>query len=402
MSQRVKASLPDPEPEKPANGWRFPVSAPFIPPKAKQSVVDAIDAGLISSATTPVRNFENELKKLFGVPTAKACSSGYSGLFLCLKAAGISSGDEVIVPALTMIAVANAVMDVGATPVVIDVTPGKYNPTADQYRAQINDKTRAAIVCHTYGIPADLEPIRAVCDERRIVLIEDIAEAIGTTYKGQLVGKAGDMAAASLYANKLITSGDGGFVISKHACWPPAIWPLNGGGDHVVNLQENLHSLTNHGFVPEYHFMHLHQSGNYKMSGLEAAFVTPAVECVPEVAKKRVVIAGWYREFLDRIPGLKLMPKSEFGPDTPWVFGVEVESKQKRASLRAALAKSGIETRDYFLPLHLQPPMQSPGLEPLSLPNAEKLGQVGFYLPTYHSLEKSDVQFICESLRGAV
>ncbi|XP_065837508.1 GDP-perosamine synthase-like [Oscarella lobularis] len=396
LPQKVKDSLPYLEPEKPTSAWRYPVSTPYIHPHAKASVVEAIENGLISSATKPVRNFEEKLKSLFELPTAKACSSGYTGLLLCLKAANIGPNDEVIVPALTMIAVANAVIDVGAKLVIADVAAeGDYNPSVEQYRERLSSRTRAIVVCHTYGIPADLDPIRRLCDDNRLVLIEDIAEAIGTTYKGRLVGRTGDFAAASLYANKLITSGDGGFVLSKHERWD----------DDGVLLHDRLQSYVNHGFVPEYHFMHLYRSGNYKMSGLEAAFVAPAVDDVWKVAERREEIASWYREFLADLPDVVLMPTSKFGPDTPWVFGVEVESKEKRRSLRRVLAENGIETRDYFLPLHLQPPLllhqrqRDSHYELPDLPNAERLGRVGFYLPTHHYLQKSDVEFICNVIR---
>lgn len=392
MPKRVRESLPHPEPQKPPEGWKHQVAQPYISPQAKQSVTKAIDEGFISSATQPVRDFQDELKHYFRIPTAKACSSGYSALVLCLKVAGIGAGDEVLVPALTMVAVPNAVLAVGAKPIVVDVCPDTYNPSPDQFRSSVTTSTKAVIVTHTYGLPVDLDGVRRVCDELQLVLVEDIAESIGTSYNDQLTGTQGDFAAASLYANKLITSGDGGFVLSRHSEWRGTI------------LQDRLDSLVNHGFVPKFHFMHFEQSGNYKMAGLAAALITPAVRDIQMLIEGRIQLAAWYRRYLSDVPQIKLMPKSLYGPDAPWVFCVETESRKKRHEIRCAMAQKGIETRDFFLPLHLQPALLSDGdgIDPPSRPNAEHLGDVGFYLPTHFYLKKDEVLFISNALRSAV
>ena len=397
MPERVRASLPLPEPEKPSSGWKVSVAQPYISPEAEKSVLTAIRDRTISSATQPVREFEKELKEFFQVPTAKACNSGYSALVLSLKLAGIGPGDEVLMPSLMMVAVPNAVLSVGAKPVSVDVEAGMYNPSPEQYKEAVTSNTKAVIVTHTYGVPVDLDGVLEVCDRHNLVLVEDVAESIGTTYKGELTGVKGDFAAASLYVTKLITSGDGGFVLSKHTHWNEA------------NLQERLDSLTNHGFVPKFHFMHFEQSGNYKMAGLAASLITPAVKDIPMLVKNKTKLATWYRQYLSDVPGIKLMPQSQYGPDAPWVFCVEVDSREKRHDIRCEMAKAGIETRDFFLPLHLQPAVHS-GVyaseetvkDPPRLPNSEHLGDVGFYLPTHYYLEQSDVLFISNTLRAAV
>ncbi|XP_062510624.1 GDP-perosamine synthase-like [Corticium candelabrum] len=385
MSQRVQ--LPLPEPPKPSCGWKFPVAIPYISPAAKQSVCKALDEGLISSATRPIKEFEDELMKYFNVSTVKACNSGYSALVLCLRLAGIKTGDEVLVPSLTMVAVPNAVSTVGGESVFIDVGRD-YNPTVQQIESVITSKTKAVLVTHTYGVPADLEGARRVCNERNLILIEDISECIGTWYNEVITGTIGDFAAASLYANKLITSGDGGFVLSKHREW-------NG-----ISLQYQVDSLANHGFVPNYHFVHFDQSGNYKMGGLAAALITPAVRDIPKLLAHRTQLATWYRNYLSDIPGITLMPKSSYGPDAPWVFGVEVKDRKRRHDIRCAMATKGIETRDFFIPLHLQPAFQR-GEIPPNLPQSEHLGEVGFYLPTHFHLNNHDVLHICNVLRVA-
>lgn len=398
MPARVRAYLPQPEPEKPSSDWKIPVAWPYISPEATNSVQKAISASTISSATRPVQQFEEELKVYFQVPTAKACSNGYAALVLCLKLAEIGPGHEVLVPSLTMVAVLNAVLSVGAKPVIVDVQAETYNPSPEQYLQAVTSATKGVIVTHTYGIPVDLDGIGEVCDRHNLVLLEDVAESIGTTYKGRPTGAKGDFAAASLYANKLITAGDGGFVLSKHTHWK------------TVHLQERLDSLANHGFVPKFHFMHFEQSGNYKMSGLAAALISPAVKDIPMLLENRSKLATWYRQYLSGVSGIKLMPESPYGPDAPWVFCVEVlDTRQRRYDIRCQMAKAGIETRDFFLPLHLQPvfhssvySLEETVLDPPSLPNSERLGNVGFYLPTHYHLEQTDVLFICNTLRAAV
>ena len=392
MPGRVRQSLPFPEPERPAMGWTFPVAKPYISQNAEEFVVTAIRRGSISSATQPIQDFQDELKCFFQCPTVKACSSGYSGLLLCLRLAGIGPGDDVLVPALTMVAVANAVLAVGGKPIYVDVSMDTYNPSPKQFLCSVTQNTKAIIVTHTYGLPADLDGIKEVCDRHHLALIEDISESIGSPYKDAITGVKGDFAAASLYANKLITSGDGGFVLSRHREWKG------------VPLQDRLDSLVNHGFMPKYHFMHFEQSGNYKMAGLAAALVTPSVKDIPMLIENRTQLAAWYRLYLSEVPGIKLMPKAAYGPDAPWVFCVELESRVRRHEVRCALASKGIETRDFFLPLHLQPALCSVE-NALDLPkfaNSEHLGEVGLYLPTYFELKQSQVLLISNALRSAV
>ena len=385
LPKRVKDYLPDKEPLTPPTGYKFQVSYPYIPPGAKEKVLEAIDKTTISSATLIVDELEEKLKQFFGVRFAKACSSGYSALVLALRLAGVREGDEVLIPSFTMIAVLNAVLTIQATPVFVDCAGGgKFNPSVAEYEKKVSEHTRALIVCHTYGVPADCSEIKEFCKSKNIIFIEDIAEAIGAEYNGRLVGTFGDFACASLYANKAITSGDGGFVLSS--------------SPH--STKDDADSYANHGFQKQFHFVHYEHSGNYKMSGLQAAFVLPAVERIPEVMEDRTRIASRYREALKEVDGLELMPCNG-GRDTPWMFGVLVDSKAVRSHVRQKLASKGIETRDFFLPLHLQPiNVQSVvDYDPEKLPNAEHLGSRGFYLPTFYGMTDEKITDVSNYLK---
>jgi perosamine synthetase len=381
LPSKIKSFLPHPEPI--CTEWKYRVAEPFLSPTAISDVVSVLTKRQLSSASEVVRDFEKSLCSFFKVPTAVACSNGWAALVLALRAAGICRGDLVLLPAFTMVAVLNAVRDVGAVPVFVDSSSESPNPSVKEYQTAaktVDSKSiRAVIVTHTYGSPSDIEEIAALCKSSGWRLIEDICEAIGVTYgeKNQLVGTFGDFACASLYANKLITSGDGGFVLAKDA-----------------DIADVLRSYRNHGFSAYFHFVHFNPSGNYKMSGLQAALAMSAVPCIPKLIEQRRKIAEAYTTNLKDCNGLTLM-----NVKTPWVFGVLVKSKDIRSIIRQLLANDGIETRDFFFPLHLQPFLHEWNN---SLPNSEHFGTCGFYLPTHSQLQGRDISFISKALRQAL
>jgi len=388
LPRRVQEILPESEPRPPNGKFLLQVSNPYIPKGAKEEVVRAIEEGTISSATKIVDELEDELCKYFAVPFAIACSSGYSALVMGLKLASIPTGADVLVPSFTMIAVVNAVLTVGANPVFVDCAEGQLNPSMAEYEKNLTSNSRCLIATHTYGVPADCLELQKFCRLHNLIFIEDIAEAIGTEYNGKLVGTFGDFACASLYANKTITAGDGGFVLSTRT---------------DDNLKQRAKSYANHGFSQNYHFVHFEHSGNYKMSGLQAAFVKPAVSKIREVVLDRNRIARLYRKQLEGCPGITPMQLNPFGLDAPWMFGITFESKKIREEVRSKLAEVGIETRNFFFPLHLQPlviKMNNNKVE--NLPYSEQLGSTGIYLPTFYGIAESDICKVCKALRDTV
>ena len=384
---RVREMLPDPEPRPPGSKFTLQVSKPYIPEGSKEEVLKAIEQGTISSATNVVDELEKELCDFYGVPFAIACSSGYSALVLSLKLACIQEGDDVLIPSFTMAAVVNAVLTVGANPVFVDCEKGKLNPSPNDYKKRLTRTSSCLITSHTYGIPADCFALQTFCKANNLVFIEDIAEAIGTDYNNTLVGTFGDFACASLYANKTITAGDGGFVLSTR---------------RDDKLRQRAKSYANHGFSQNYHFVHFESSGNYKMSGLQAAFVKPSVTKIKEVMKDRHRIAIAYRSQLDGCPGITPIQSNPYGLDAPWMFGVLLESKSKRQVVRSSLANAGIETRNYFFPLHLQPLMIKINKNVETLPYSEELGTRGMYLPTFYGMTEAEICDVCKGIRNAV
>ncbi len=380
--------LPDEEPDLPPAGWRYAVAQPYLPAIAMQNVFDAMQSGSISSAGYWPKQLAARVRTLFNCPVAQPCSNGFTALMLAMQTTNIGEGDEVIVPTMTMVAVPNAIRYLRGTPVFADNAKNSYNPMWTDYERQATSRTKALIVTHTYGVPAsDIEEIQIKCKSRGWILIEDISECVGvmfTTSDGgqRLLGTFGDFSVSSLYANKIVHGGDGGFVIAKEA-----------------KYGKRLASIVNHGFTPRFHFVHFEPAINAKIHGIGAAIASGCFDNLEIIMKHRAQLSKWYRNNLRKLP-IKMMPKC--GPqDTPWVFGIQCESKAERTKLRKFMAKHEIETRDFFFNLHLQPMYFLPqdGLTPQSLPNAEHLGSTGFYLPTHSNLTEKDVQYICDCVK---
>jgi len=320
------------------------------------------------------------------VPVALPTSSGASALHVALLACNLGTQDHVLVPSFTMVAVANMVKMVGAKPVYCDCAAGSLNPGTEELLSKATPRTKAVIVCHTYGVACrDIQGIAGLCKERGWWLIEDICEAMGTKADcGALVGTFGDFAVSSLYANKPITAGDGGWVHAREK-----------------QHHDHLKSLINHGFDPAYHFLHFETAPNAKMNGLGAAFVCSQVPMLPAILEHRKQLAAWYREALAGVAGLGCMEQRQH--DAPWVFGVETQDRATRDRLRERLAEHGVETRNYFYPLHLEPVNfygGDAGVYDILLPNAERVAQVGLYLPTHSFLEHADVLYICSLVKN--
>jgi perosamine synthetase len=365
---------------------RYRVSQPYISQAAVANVQEAVSKKDISSSSPWSARFAEKLQEFFAVPHAFPVSSGFSALVLAFLAAGLGPGDEVLLPSFTFVAVLNAITFVGATPVLVDSegggesgTVGGYNPTAEQFSQKQTSKTRALVTCHIYGECADLDALQALCREKKWLLIEDISEALGCKWNGRWVGTYGDLAISSLFANKIISSGDGGFVLTRHAEFARRAKQFMTHGGSFGDGQQR--------------FAYARAGCNFKLSALPSALVVALVDDIPMLVEKRNEIASWYEQELRSlgVPGLTPMRLRRDGTDVPWLFSVHTADAQARDRLREHLAAHGVETRAFFLPLHVQPFRPA---EP-GFPEAEFLGATGVNLPTYFELTRSDVQAIC-------
>ncbi|MEA2220514.1 MAG: perosamine synthetase [Solirubrobacteraceae bacterium] len=383
----MRASIPGPEPALASrNGAAvLRVAETLLDGNELRYVTECVRTNWVSSAGSFVTRFEAAFAAEAGCRFAVACSSGTTALHLALAAAGIGPGDEVVVPAFTMIATANAVGYVGATPVFVDSDPATWNVDLARVVDAIGPRTRALVAVHTYGHPVDGDALAAIAVANRLVVVEDAAQAHGAEWRGRRAGSLGDVAAFSFYGNKIVTTGEGGMVTTND--------------EAIASVARE---LRDHGFSSERHFWHRRRAFNYRMSNLQAAVGLAQVERLDGLLAARRRNARRYRERLGAVEGLTFAPEQSGADSAHWMVGVLVgeELGVSRDELRARLAADGIETRSFFVPLHLQPAYLRDNAGRRH-PVAERLGRSGLYLPSAPSLTEDDVARVADAIRGA-
>lgn len=352
------------------------VCEPSLSELEKKYVYEAVEKNWLSSIAPPVHMFEDAFAERWGAKHAVAVNSGGSALFLALWTLGIREGDEVLVPAFTMIASAGAVTQCGATPVFIDSEPGTGNIDVALIEERITTRTRAIMPVHIYGHPCDMDPIRRLAKDYGLFLVEDAAESHGALYKGKQVGTFGDAGCFSFYANKIITSGEGGMIITDDD-----------------KLAHQLRHTRAYDFDEERHFWHKRLAWNFRMSSLEAAVGRAQLERLDDLIAARLETAAYYTEHLDGM--VEFLERKEYVEPVCWMFGILVRDRQERDGLMAYLEEHGVETRTFFLPLHQQPVYKSS----ISLPVSEDLGRRGLYLPSSSHLTPQEREIVVGHVR---
>lgn len=359
---------------------RIPVAKPSLGSLEATAAYDAIMSGWISAGPR-VDDFERRFAELAGKRYGVTTNSGTTALHLALVAAGVGPGDQVVIPTLTMIAVANAVLYCGATPVFVDSLEGDGNPDGrwleDCHVAGI--RTKAVIVPHLYGVPA--AGFLAACRKHlpNVPVIEDCAEAHFATIDGKPVGSFGSLSCFSFYGNKIISTGEGGIVCTNDE-----------------QAAERLRSLRAHAFTPGNHFHHQGIAFGYRISEPQGAVGLVQLDRREEFIERRKAIAQRYIEHLRGLSWASF-PERTF-ESAWWVFPIVTPNREFRDGLRKALADAGVDTRSYFVPLHLQPHLRRYVTH--EFPVAERLGQCGLYLPLFPDMSDGDVDYVCEVLRG--
>jgi len=360
----------------------IPVAAPDLSDREARYVREAMDSGWLSSRGPFVGKFERAFAAFSGAGHGIACASGTTALHLLLAALDIGPGDEVVVPAFTMIGTVNPVLYLRATPVVADADPGTWNVTPDTVRAVLTSHTKAIVVTHVYGLPVDVEAIRAVAPG--IPVIEDAAEAHGARCRGRRVGSLGDGAAFSFYANKILTTGEGGMVLT---------------GDEAVAAR--CRRLRDHAFGGDgLRYVHDEIGYSYRMSNLQAAVGLAQAERAEELAARSRAVGLRYLEGLGAIPGLRSQVAPVWAEHVYWVYGIVLEEAcgVSRSTLRTALTERGIGTRDFFHPIHLQPALRGRFKSP-DCPVAEQLATRGLYLPSGPGRKDEEVDEVVAAVR---
>ena len=364
-------------------GGIIPVCEPVLPGNEKKYVIDCLDTNWISSKGKYIDKFENGFAEYCGVDHAVSCTSGTTALHLLLRALGLGPKDEVIVPTFSIIATANAVALTGATPIFTDCEPDHFTIDSDRIESLITEKTRAVLPTHIYGHLCRMDKILKVADLHDLWIVEDAAEAFGAHCAGKKAGAFGDGAAFSLYANKMITTGEGGMITTDNP-----------------DLAALLRTLRDQAFSSHTHFWHYYAGFNYRMPNLQAAIGLAQLEKAEELIERRVRNAKYYCEGLETIPGLDL-PRTD--PDTRnvhWMFALTVTEwfGCTRNELMIELAQRGIETKTFFIPLHLQPIYYKPKYDG-KFPVSEKIAREGLYLPSSGNLKRGQIDYIVESIR---
>jgi perosamine synthetase len=291
----------------------------------------------------------------------------------------------VIVPDFTMIACANTVCHAGATPVLVDSDARTWNLDLELAKSRISPRTRAILVVHTYGHPVDVDQIERFAADNGLVVIEDAAEAHGAELRGRRAGSLGTVAAFSFYANKIVTTGEGGMVTTND--------------ESIAVLARE---LRDHGFSPERHFWHRYRAYNFRMGNLQAAIGLAQTERLGDLLDRRRRGAQWYRDALGAIPGIELPPTEAGHRDANWMFGVLINEEfgTSRDELRRRLAQVGIETRTFFVPIHLQPAYHA-SQRGRRYPVAERLGSGGLYLPSGPDIGEAEVARVAGAIEQA-
>ncbi|MCO6451616.1 MAG: aminotransferase class I/II-fold pyridoxal phosphate-dependent enzyme [Caldilineales bacterium] len=360
---------------------RLPVAEPSFGEKELKYTAECVLTGWVSSAGPFVTRFEEMFAEFCGAKHAIAASNGTTALHLAMLALGIGPGDEVIVPTLTFIATANAVTYTGARPVFVDSEPETWNIDPAQIERAITPKTRAIIPVHLYGHPANMAAILDIAQRYGLFVVEDAAEAHGARYQNRIVGNLGDIGIFSFYGNKIITTGEGGMLVTDR-----------------TDLAERIRILRDHGMSPERRYWHTHLGYNYRMTNIQAALGVAQMERIDAILAAKRQLARTYGAGLAGVTGLSLPPAAAWADNVYWLYSIQVQPERfgmRRDDLMAALQAMQIETRPLFPPVHQQP-IYATGQR---LPVAEALSQNGLSLPSSAALSPADIARIISAIR---
>jgi perosamine synthetase len=364
----------------------IPVSEPNLDLKDAAAVIEAVRNCQVSGNSKIVQEFEavfaNYIGKSFGV----SCNSGASALHIALLALGVGEGDEVIVPDLTMIATANAVAYCGAKPVFVDIDEETWCIDPVEVEKKITSKTVGVVPVHLYGHPCDMDYVGTVADAHGLWVLEDSAEAIGSEYRGRKCGSIGDASCFSFYANKNITTGEGGMVVTDDK-----------------QMADACRSLRSHAFgnTSNEHFNHTRLGFSYRLSGLQAALGVSQMERIDYLVSRKCYNGKFYNSFLKPLAeeGKLVLPVEEsWAKNTYWYYTILVNPSfgMSRDELMLKLLEDGVETRPAFTPMHRQKLYSSNE----SFPFSEWVSEKGINLPSSSRLKAEEVMYVCERIKG--
>lgn len=370
---------------------KIPVCEPYLNGREAEYVLDAVRTGWISSSGNYVREFEQKFAAYCGVRHGVAVCNGTVALHLALRAVGIGPGDEVIVPNFTMIATAFAVCYTGAKPVFVDAEYDTWNIDPSLVEEKVTSQTKAIVPVHLFGLPCDMDALWKIANSRGLIVLEDAAEAHGAAYKGCRTGSLSAIAAFSFYANKNLTTGEGGMVVTDdEELWQKA--------RYFKNLCFQLDAPRT--------YIHADIGFNYRMSNIHAAIGLAQAEKADEYVAMRRINAHTYQRLLYDVPGVifQKVAAAKQGDyfNSHWMNSLVIEPVRfgrTRKELAIYLESKGIETRPLFVGMDKQPSLNAYRSSIERFPVSNWLSENGLYLPSASSLTEEQIRYVADSIR---
>jgi len=363
----------------------IPVNEPLIGSQETKNVLECLQTGWISSEGHFIREFEEKWAAYCGMKYGVAVSNGTVALEIAVACLNLKAGDEVILPSFTIISCAQAVTNNHGVPILVDCDPETWCMDVSQVEVKITSRTRAIMPVHIYGHPVDMDPLRQLAQKYNLVLIEDAAEAHGGEYRGQKCGGLGDLGCFSFYANKIITTGEGGMVLTNDE-----------------SQAEHLRALRNLCFRKERRFYHTELGDNFRLTNVQAAIGVAQIERIEESIQKKRWMAGAYAEQLSGVKGLTLPVERPWAKNVYWMYGIVLDPALgvDAAKLANLLSEQGVMTRPFFLGMHEQPVFHAMGLfNGEHYPVTEHIARQGLYLPSGLTLTQEQVRRVGDAVK---
>ncbi len=359
----------------------IPVNEPRLGPRELEYVMECVQTGWVSSEGRFIEAFEQTWADYCSMKYGVAVCNGTVALQLAVACLDLQPGDEVILPTFTIISCAQAIIYNGGIPVLVDCDPRTWCMDVGQVEAKITTRTRAIMPVHIYGHPVDMDPLREIARRHNLVIIEDAAEAHGAEYKGERCGSLGDISCFSFYANKIVTTGEGGMVLTNSE-----------------TTASRVRSLRNLCFQKERRFYHTALGFNFRMTNIQAALGLAQVENIESAVQQKRWMGQEYTRRLNRFENLQLPVEESWAKNVYWMYGIVLNesTRMTAADFAKRLAEGGIMTRPFFLGMHEQPVLRARGLyADEHYPIAERLSRQGLYLPSGLTLTLAQIEEVC-------
>jgi perosamine synthetase len=363
----------------------IPVNEPLLTDADFASVMQALRSGWISGAGPHIEAFEARWADYCGRKHGIALANGTVALQVAVSLLDLQPGDEVIMPTFTIVSCALPVVLAGAKPVLVDSDPLTWTMDVNQVEARLTPRTRAIMPVHIYGHPVDMDPLLDLARRYELSVVEDAAEAHGAEYRGRRAGGFGTSSCFSFYANKLLTTGEGGMLLVDDD-----------------DLADRARRLRNLGFQPGRRFLHAELGFNFRLSNIQAALGMTQVERMDDIVSRKRRMGQAYNERLSEIPAIELQVQQPWARSVYWMYGLVLreETGLEAEEFARRLAAQGVETRPFFLGMHEQPVLRKRGLfAGESYPIAERIARQGLYLPSGLGLEEAQIERVCQAVR---